>query len=157
MRMGACGASIIHPGLFPACLRSVAPCSLHGETGHPLHGPHAAVSFTISKILLPHISAASVAPRFRASASARASSRPTLAPGRAQSASQKVSIHISRKYAYPLHSASFLQACGVLVIKTLTWHLRSEFMKFVHTNTITYRNNKQSFNYVYTQIICTSS
>ena len=30
-------------------------------------------------------------------------------------------------------------------------------MKIVYTNTITYKNNKQSFDYVYMQTICTFS
>ena len=57
----------------------------------------------------------------------------------------------------PYTTANSLQVCVVLAIKMLTGHLRCEFMKIVYTNTITYKNNKQSFDYVYMQIICTFS
>lgn len=60
-----------------------------------------------------------------------------------------------REQANPLYAAtSSLKKCLAQAIKMLTVHLRGGYLKFVHTNIITYKNNKQCFNYVYIQVIC---
>ena len=125
---------------------------------HPWYAAIVAANSTILKTLLPHIACRIRCYPLQRQRISQCLLTPHTGPRKSPIRFTRSIIHLSRKHAAPLYTtANSIQVCVVLAIKMLTGHLRCEFMKIVHTNTITYKNNKQSFDYVYMQIICTFS